>query len=128
MSKELKLWKRIQAALEKKSVEGLTVTIDDQRKHGYTVTVVTDGSFEFIPEQSEGPVHRAAAMLVVDALEAAEVAQFDRESAISDGQVVWVAEDVKWERIGFANSRDHDGKEHLALLSLLADVTEAVSG
>ena len=120
MSRELELWKRI----SKCEVPGLDVRIfsDDSD----VLVALDDGdsaSVSFYEGDPRG--HRTAAMLVVDALEAAGKG-FTRVGHESLDFVYWSCHFMGYSSEVYGeNSKNHGGKEHLALLSLLAEVVEA---
>ena len=129
MSPELDYWKRI----SKCEVPGLELHFQENRELDYWhCTVKYGGEWTLVDDEPHNSphTHRSAAMLVVDALEAARLALFGRipdRVDSDDGEVT----DIVWEahtahRLFMERHLDHGGKEHLALLSLLADVCEAL--
>ncbi len=116
---ELEYWKIIAEA----DIPGLTIDVTECRQ-GYTVTVIYGDSFDFVPDQAYDSYHRAAAMLVVDGRRAQGWLFSEEDKHDADGYYtlfcLFSPEGVRY----VASTRDHDGKEHLALLALLSEVVK----
>lgn len=119
MSKELDYWRHISRC----EVPGLTIALSMIESGGYNLNVDHAQSNVSVLEPSPPQRHRAAAMLVVDALEAAGIAWFDRLVLLEDSG--WHVSGPNTPEYDYVTFEEHDGKEHLALLALLADVAEA---
>jgi hypothetical protein len=108
---ELELWKRIASNAHK--VEGLQVSID--------VSLVVANNAILTPN-SRPADHRYAALLVVDAIEKAGLAQFERNR--SEGSITWwVFVDDDYGKDFFAMTKD---QEHISLLECIAYVLEGL--
>lgn len=119
MSLELDYLRRI----SKCEVPGLTVEVR-VFENGYTVTVSYGGNMMPLGPESSWFDWLCAAMFVVFALEA-DGWEYYREG---DDRTLWLRHpelDRAFHTELHANQ--NDGKEHLALLSLLADVVEAAT-
>lgn len=119
MSNEIELWERIGRC----KVPGLEMAVSQPR----FCDLYRGDDIAHLKPESTPAHHRAAAMLVVDALEAAETCVFTRLGE----RDVWMASGDwyhdKHDDIEQSWRDDNNGgKEHLALLALLAEVAEAL--
>ncbi len=124
MSDELELWKRIAVC----EVPGLRIEGTKSAHDGsdtFDIFYGEDAAQIIIGNSTTYHWHRAAAMLVVDALEAAGLAWLCR-SGHDDGATVSLCDFEEHGLFVQKRAKDHGGKEHLALLALLAEIVEAV--
>lgn len=118
MKTELDYWKKIAEA----KIPGLTIKLGT-----YHTEVRRGNSRRYVRSVSSGEAHRAAAMLVVDARRAQgwlfTIEDYEDEAGRYTELSLWLEMPRLEPDLNLmVSTRDHDGKEHLALLALLAEV------
>ena len=115
--------KRTWDALKGWEIDGLTIMY---HKLGPSYTINCGHHTEEVYFPGKPAVHRAALMLVVDALEAAGEAYFERR--LSGKQLVWSAGCASTQEVEAESAKQHGGDEALTLGALLERVREAMGG